>query len=320
MNAELFLTDLEGKTAALAGLAAALESRGNPFASLPRSVRRVVFLGMGSSRYAAAVAALRLRSAGIDAVAEYASAAIGHPAGPDTLIVAISAGGNSVETVDALSRHAGRSPIVVITNRTGSRAAGLADSVIPMLAGEEAGGVACRTFQHTGLLLLALEARLTGRPTDVAGMCRRVAAATADLLDRRPLWLPASAHLLDGPDGVYTIAPVERSSSAEQAALMLREGPRRRADACETGDWAHVDVYLTRSIDYRAVLFAGSRYDDQAMGWLRSRGSVVVAVGADVPGAALSVRYRGDDDPMVALLTETLVVELVAATWWRAPA
>ena len=101
---------------------------------------------------------------------------------------------------------------------------------------------------------------------------------------------------------------------------MLREGPRRRADACETGDWAHVDVYLTRSIDYRAVLFAGSRYDDQAMGWLSSRGSVVVAVGADVPGAALSVRYRDDDDPLVALLTETLVVELLAATWWRAPA
>ncbi|HJW75003.1 MAG TPA: iron dicitrate transport regulator FecR, partial [Thermoleophilia bacterium] len=74
MNAELFLADLEGKPAALADLAAALESSADPFTSLPRSVRRVVFLGMGSSRYAAAVAALRLRSAGIDAVAEYASA------------------------------------------------------------------------------------------------------------------------------------------------------------------------------------------------------------------------------------------------------
>jgi glucosamine--fructose-6-phosphate aminotransferase (isomerizing) len=151
VNAELFLADLESKPATLADLATTLESKADPFASLPRRVRRVVFLGMGSSRYAAGIAALRLRSAGIDAVAEYASAELGYPAGPDTLIVAISAGGNSLETLDAMSRHAGRSPIAVITNRTDSPAAGLADVVIPMLAGEEAGGVACRTFQPTGL-------------------------------------------------------------------------------------------------------------------------------------------------------------------------
>jgi hypothetical protein len=37
--------------------------------------------------------------------------------------------------------------------------------------------------------------------------------------------------------------------------------------------------------------------------------------GGDVPGAAGSIRYRGDDDPDVARLTETLVAEVVAATW-----
>jgi hypothetical protein len=43
----------------------------------------------------------------------------------------------------------------------------------------------------------------------------------------------------------------------------------------------------------------------------------VVAVGADVPGATHTVRYRHDGDPDVALLTETLIAELVAAAWWR---
>jgi glucosamine--fructose-6-phosphate aminotransferase (isomerizing) len=28
------------------------------------------------------------------------------------------------------------------------------------------------------------------------------------------------------------------------------------------------------------------------------------------------VRYPGDDDPIVALLTEVLVAELLAAHWW----
>ena len=79
MNPELYLADLEAKPAALAALASALET-GDPFDGLPAGIRRVVFLGMGSSRYAARVAALRLRAAGVDAVAEYASAAASYPA------------------------------------------------------------------------------------------------------------------------------------------------------------------------------------------------------------------------------------------------
>ena len=97
---------------------------------------------------------------------------------------------------------------------------------------------------------------------------------------------------------------------------MVREAPRRPATGCETGDWSHVDVYLTKTLDYRALLLTGSRWDDQALDWMRQRGSTVVAVGADVEGAAAIVRYDGDDDPEVTLATETLVAELVAARWW----
>ncbi|GAA3115331.1 SIS domain-containing protein [Planomonospora alba] len=317
MKPELYLADLEAKPAALAGLADALEG-GDPFAGIPEParIRRVLLLGMGSSRYAAGVAALRLRAAGVDAVAEYASAPFSYPPSPDTLVVAISATGGSRETLDAVARHRGRSFVLAVTERPGSAVTEGADLVVPMRAGEERGGVACRTFQHTLALLLALTGRLTGTGPDVPALLRRSAEATADLLDRRGEWLDGAAALLDGPAGVYTIAPAERLSSAEQSALMVREGPRRPADACETGDWAHVDVYLTKTLDYRAVLFPGSRYDGQAMEWVRERGSTVLAVGGELPGAAACLRYRHDDDPDVALLTETLVCELVAARWW----
>jgi glucosamine--fructose-6-phosphate aminotransferase (isomerizing) len=319
MFPEPYLADLEGKPEALEALAGALEER-DPFDGLPVGIRRVVFLGMGSSRYAAGVAALRLRAAGVDAVAEYGSAAAGNPPSGDTLVVAISASGGSRETLDALSRHRGKSPVVALTNTPGSPVTEGADLVVEMLAGEERGGVSCRTFQHTLALLLALQARLTGERTDVPGLIRRAADATSDLLDRRGTWLADALTLLDGPHGVYTIAPAERLSSAEQSALMFREGPRRPAGACETGDWAHVDVYLTKTLDYRAILFPGSRYDGQAMEWVRQRGSTVLAVGGTAEGGALAgvhtVRYAGDDDPDVALLSETLVAELVAGTWW----
>ncbi|GII61725.1 sigma factor regulator FecR [Sphaerisporangium krabiense] len=317
MKPEPYLADLEAKPAALEALARALDER-DPFAGLPRDVRRVVFLGMGSSRYAAGVAALRLRAAGVDAVAEYASAALGYPPSRDTLVVAVSATGGSRETLDALARHRGRSPTLALTNVPGSPITEGADLVVEMLAGEERGGVACRTFQHTLALLLALHDALTGGAAGVPGLLRRAAAATADLLDRRESWLPDALALLDGPHGVYAIAPAERLSSAEQSALMVREGPRRPADACETGDWAHVDVYLTKTLDYRAILFPGSRYDEQAMDWARRRGSAVLAVGRGAPEGARAIRYAGDEDPDVALLTETLVAELVAASWWRA--
>jgi fructoselysine-6-P-deglycase FrlB-like protein len=315
MDPKLFLADLEQKPAALDELASRLYA-GNPFAAVPTDVRRVVFVGMGSSRYAAGVAALELRAAGIDAVAEYASAAIGHPPGADTLVVAISATGESAETLDTVERYRGRSPVLALTNDPRSSLAAAADIVAEMHAGEEKGGVACRTFQHTGLLLERLEAHLTGIPHDVEGLTRRVGEASRDLLRRRAEWLPPVLAALDSRDGVFVLAPAERLSSAEQSALMIREGPRRLAVGCESGDWVHVDVYLAKALDYRALLFTGSRWDGQALEWLAKRRARVVVVGADVPGAAATVRYAGDDDPLVALHAETLIAELVAAAWW----
>ena len=317
MNAADFLADLEAKPSWLERLAAVLQT-GNPFATTPRDVDRVLLLGMGSSRYAAVDAAVDLRAAGIAAAAEYASVEATFPPDRRTLVVAISATGQSAETLDAVERHRGRSPIVAITNNGGSRLATIADTVVEMTAGVESGGVACRSFLHTGLLLRALAAHLTGIPEDVATLTHRVAAATSHLHVTSGTWLPLVADVLDGPDGVALIAPVERQATAAQGALMIREGPRRQATASETGDWAHVDLYLAKTLDYRAILFTGSRWDGQAVEWLVKRGATVVAVGPKPADVGSTVRYPGDDDPDVARYAEILVPELIAATWWAA--
>jgi len=313
----LFLADIEGKPAALSRLGATL-GRPDLFRDVPQGAERTVFLGMGSSRYAAEISAARLRAAGLVAVAEPASAETGTIAGPGTLAVVISANGESAETLAALERHRGRSRVVAITNKPGSRVATAADTVLDLVAGDEVGGVACRTFQHTLLLLRALEAHLMGVPHATVALTERVVHATAWLLAFRETWLPAVTDALDGPHGVYAMAPAERWSSAAQAALMVREGPRRPSTGCETGDWAHVDVYLAKTLDYRALLFTGSRWDAQALDWLSRRGSTWVAVGGEARGARETVRYPGDDDAEVALGSETLVAELVAQRWWAA--
>lgn len=317
MNPQGFLADLEAKPAALRALADTLDT-GDVWGGLPDRWERTVLVGMGSSRFAADVCARRMRGRGAAAWAEYASASQPGPdPAPGTLVVGISASGGTPETVEALTAR-GPATTVAITNHADSPIAEVADIVVAMGAGEEAGGVACRTYQHTLALLLALERRAARRGASVGTAARRAAEATEDLLERREAWLPGVADLLGEGPATFTIAPADRLASAEQAALMFREGPRRTADACEAGDWLHVDVYLTKPLRYRALLFGGSRFDAAILGWIRERGAEMVAVGADVEGAATAVRYRHDDDPEVALLTEVLVAELVAARWWLA--
>jgi fructoselysine-6-P-deglycase FrlB-like protein len=319
MNALAFLADLETKPQWLELLADRL-AVGNPFHAAPRDVDRVVLLGMGSSGFAAADAARDLRSAGLNAVFEPSSAESAWPPDPRLLVVAISASGESAETLDAIERYRGRSPIVAVTNAPASALGRAADLIVELGAGEETGGVACRTYQHTGLLLRALEAHLTGIDEDVAVLTRATSRATADLLRTSADWLPRIAATLASPDGLFVIAPAERLGSAHQAALMVREGPRILAVASETAEWAHVDVYLTKTLDYRALLFAGSRWDRQAVDWLQRRRATFVTVGRDVAGAAMTIHYPGDDDPDVARYSEVLVAELLAASWWQAKA
>ena len=111
-----------------------------------------------------------------------------YPPTLDTLVVAISATGRSVETLATVEPY---DNLVALTNTVDSVLARRAEVVVPMLAGPGRSGVACRTFQHT--------------------------------------------------------------------LAMVRESPRRPADACETGDWSHLDVYPTKTRDYRTPLLPGSR-------------------------------------------------------------
>ncbi|KMO73530.1 SIS domain-containing protein [Mycolicibacterium obuense] len=318
MKPDAFMTDLTRKPEVLARLALML-AEGNPWARVvPADTERVVFIGMGSSNYAGAVAAARLRARGIIAVAELASSALLPDWGPRTLVVATSASGGSTETLDALTRLPEGAATVALTNTPGSPLTERCDAVVTLEADVEHGGVACRSYQHTLAVLLALECHLLGTDTTaLAATIDSAAAASTYLLDSESSWLPEVSELLLGPSGTHLAAPVHRLCSAQQGALMLREGPRLPAAACETGDWSHVDVYLTKTTDYRLLVFAGSPWEAQLAEWTTARGSTVVGVGGDVPGARYVLRYPGDSDDDVALLTEVLVPEMVAGRRWQ---
>jgi fructoselysine-6-P-deglycase FrlB-like protein len=314
-----FAADLYRKPEVLQRLAGTL-SGGNPWADVVGAdVERVVLLGMGSSAYAGGVAAARMRARGIVASSELASSQLLPDWQEGTLVVATSAGGRSAETLDALGRLPAAMHSVALTNTAGSAITDRCDAVVDLAAEPEVGGVACRSYQHTLVMLLALECHLAGDGT--AALSRAVALsadASAYLLDTETDWRYEVSEPLLGSGGTYLAAPAHRFCSAQQGALMLREGPRLPAVGCETGDWSHVDVYLTKTTDYRLLVFAGSPWEKQLAEWTTQRGSTVVGVGGVVPGAHYNLRYPGDSNDVVRLLSEVLVPELMAARAWQA--
>ena len=259
MKPDGFASDLHRKPEVLHRLAATLAA-GNPWADVvPPDIERVVLLGMGSSAYAGGVAAARMRARGLIASSELASSQLLPGWGSGTLVVATSASGGSVETLDALSRLHDAVTTVALTNTPGSAITARCDAVVELAAEPETGGVACRSYQHTLALLMALECHLAGADTAaLAAVVAAAADASAQLIATESDWCPEISELLLGPTGTHLAAPAHRFCSAQQGALMLREGPRLPAVGCETGDWSHVDVYLTKTTDYRLLVFAGS--------------------------------------------------------------
>ena len=307
MNSEGFLADIVAEPEALRRVA---EMHGGARLERLLDRPRVLFIGMGSSRFAALTATSVLRGRGIDAHAELASTGLPQPPSAGTACVLISASGGSDETLAALRRHRRTSSVVVLSNAPMSELASRADVAIDVLAGPERGGVACRSFACTQAVLALMCAATPDR-------IRRAADAVQSLIEGRAAWLADLAALAEAARGVWVSGPAERIGTAEQSALMLREGPRIIADACETGDWLHVDVYLTKRPGYLLLLHAGSAFDADVAGWRRQRDFGLVTIGGEVIGADAAINHPSQDDPVVAAIAGTVVAELLAAELWR---
>jgi glutamine---fructose-6-phosphate transaminase (isomerizing) len=318
LQPERFLEDVLDTPRALR-VTADLHAAGGPLARLgqldPRP-RRILFMGMGSSRYAALTVAALLRSRGVDAHAEFASTGLPQPGAPDTLAIAISATGGSAETLAALRRHRGRSHVAAVTNRP-RRPLGLeADLCLALSGGEEVSGVACKSYACTLAVLVLVAGRLLGEPALGRSLLRAAADASERLLESAERWLEQAADLL-GERALHVVAPAERLGSAEQSALVLREVPRIRADACESGDWSHVDVYLSRRPGLGLLLLRGSGWEGDLVGWVTERGVPAITVDGTLPGLALDVPVRDGGDLVLRALVECQVAELLAGELWR---
>ena len=287
------------------------------FENFSLSKNQLLYLvGMGSSYFAAQDAARYLRSVGYLAFAEIASAETPSSFPENTVVIAISASGNSVEVLKFVEKIPSHVKTIALTREQNSKLAKVVDEVVLLPIKEETGGVSIWSYRATSIALFQIIENL-GLYSSVSESVLNAAKEIKTLLDSKNQWLESFMNLTKSSNGIYLMSPAERYGSALQGALMFREGPRFPADGCETGDWSHVDVYLTKTLDYKALIFSGSNWDQQAVDWLNNRKSSFGSIGNYQQGNIASIEIESDD-VLTQILTELLVPELMASKLWKA--
>jgi len=208
-----------------------------------RAFKRIVFLGMGSSLFAAHPAVCRLARYGIPAQAVDASEYIYYLGEPvqsaETLHVLVSQSGESPEVKILADKLAGR-PFIALANNEGSYMAGKAAAVLPMAAGEEKSTTG-KTYTNTiaaGLLFAEWAARRDAAETieKIAPIPSRMAAF---LKDWRRVMEPAADFIGDPLHHLDILGRGPLMASVWQGGLIMRELAWVKCNAMNSGLFRH---------------------------------------------------------------------------------
>jgi len=126
--------------------------------------------------------------------------------------------------------------------------------------------------------------------------------------------LPEPVDALDLTDARYLAIVTDADGLAALPAVREPDGLLRRAGP---GNGVAEALLALLARTYRLLVFAGSEGEAQLAEWTTARGSTVIGVGGNVKAAQYNLRYPGDADDTVRLLTEVLVPELIAARAWQ---
>ncbi len=243
------------------------------------AVRRITFIGCGTSIHAAMLARYAFErwtripvEVAIASEYRYADPIVG----PETLCVAISQSGETSDTLAAvrLARDAG-APIIAVTNIVGGAITRLADGVLYLQAGPEISVAATKSFVATVLTLYLLGAWLG----------RRAQALTAPeqqellqgLLDI-PELMRRTLAAMTAPEGARILASVtERLKDcasclyigrgvgyplALEGALKLKELSYVHAEGFAAGEMKHGPIaLLDPAVPLVAIATAGKTYE-----------------------------------------------------------
>ncbi|MFM7140007.1 MAG: SIS domain-containing protein [Actinomycetes bacterium] len=145
-------------------------------------------VGMGSSYFAAQDAARYLRSVGFLAVAEIASAETPSSFLENTVVIAISASGNSVEVLKFVEKIPSNVKTIALTREQNSKLAKVVDEVVLLPIKPETGGVSIWSYRATSIALFQIIENL-GLYSSVKESVLNASKEIKKLLDSRNQWL-----------------------------------------------------------------------------------------------------------------------------------
>ena len=265
------------------------------------AVRRVTFLGCGTSIHAAMIARYAIEhwtrlpvEVAIASEYRYADPIVG----PDTLCVAISQSGETTDTLAAtqLARKAG-APVIAVTNIVGSAITRLADGVLYLQAGPEISVAATKSFVATVLTLYLLGIWL-GRRTQALSVSGEQETLHA-LLDM-PELMRRTLAAMETPEGMLALSHVsdrlKDSASclyigrgvgfplALEGALKLKEISYVHAEGFAAGEMKHGPIaLLDESVPLIAIATAGKTYEKivNNIQEARARDAYVIALASE---------------------------------------
>ena len=209
--------------------------------------------------------------------------------GPDTLTLAVSQSGETIDTLEA-ARHAARqgSRVLAVTNTVGSSLAREADAVLYTHAGPEIGVAATKTFatqmvaQHLVALYLA-QVRGSMFPSEIAQRVeelRRLPAAVERALALEPQVAQVAAAYRDARDVLF-IGRHTGYPAALEGALKLKEISYIHAEGYPAGELKHGPIALVEpGVPVVAVATECHVYPKMVSNIqeVRARGAEVIAV------------------------------------------
>ncbi len=257
------MEDISQQPAALAGVRKFYTSPGAiPTKTLRRLVTSwpptVVFTGMGSSLFAAYPAQAYLTALGIRALTWETAELLHHHLkilGPDTLLVAVSQSGETVEIVRLLGRLPRKMSPVAVSNVEGSTLAKRSALPLPMMADHQ-GAVSTTTYTCSVAVLMYLAAATAGKAHHpITQTLIRAIEAQERILEGHAVVTPPTLEFFDAPPYVTLMSRGADLASVYQGALMLKEIAGLAAEPISAAQFRHGPIEIINPA-HRYVIFA----------------------------------------------------------------
>jgi glucosamine--fructose-6-phosphate aminotransferase (isomerizing) len=213
---------------------------------------------MGSSLFAAYPAQAYLTAAGIRAITWETAELLHHHLKilrQDTLLVAVSQSGETVEIARLLKRLPRKMSLIAVSNVEASTLARRAALLLPMMADHQR-TVSTKTYSCSVAVLMYLAAAIAGKPhAPITQTLKRVIDAQERILEGHAVDTPPTLEFFDAPPYVALMSRGADLASVYEGALMFKEIARLAAEPISAAQFRHGPIEIINPT-HRYVIFA----------------------------------------------------------------